>query len=118
MLLCHLIAFYFKILFLLNFRSLHGRMPDSSDSNEIQEIQMGLLSESSINSSYFENDAFVIPNTWASFLPTCSVVGGILAQEVIKVMTKVGAPVHNFFVYSASDFCGRSFFLNDETIER
>jgi ubiquitin-like 1-activating enzyme E1 A len=99
----------------LYFRTQHGRLPEPSEASSIEAIARALFLEEGVDASYFDNNSVEIPATWATFLPTNSVVGGILAQEIIKVMTKVGAPVKNFFVYSPSDFCGRSFFLEGDS---
>ncbi|CDY08954.1 BnaC08g11840D [Brassica napus] len=37
------------------------------------------------------------------FPPACAIVGGILAQEVIKAVSGKGDPVKNFFYYDAQD---------------
>ncbi|KAL0650747.1 hypothetical protein Bca4012_093438 [Brassica carinata] len=42
------------------------------------------------------------------FPPACAIVGGILAQEVIKAVSGKGDPVKNFFYYDAQDGKGKS----------
>lgn len=85
------------------------------DVDRVNEIANFLLCAHDMDPSYLLNNVLDVPNTWAAFLPVCSVLGGILGQEVIKVMTKVGAPMNNFFVFSSLDFCGRCFILGDST---
>ena len=41
-----------------------------------------------------------------NFNPVCAVVGGFLAQEVIKFLSKKDAPIRNTFVYDALDSFG------------
>lgn len=37
------------------------------------------------------------------------VIGGFLSQEVVKAVSKIGEPMRNVFVFSATDFVGKSF---------
>ena len=41
----------------------------------------------------------------------CSVVGGVLANEVLKAATHKGEPLRNFFFFSAADGAGKTEFL-------
>lgn len=95
-----------------NNRNTYGRLPTVSDSHTIHEIAKNLLLDNNVVEAYIGGSDVDVPNSWSSFLPVCSVLGGILSQEVIKVTTKVGAPMRNFFVYSLHDFCGRCFLLD------
>ncbi|RKP13449.1 hypothetical protein BJ684DRAFT_16153 [Piptocephalis cylindrospora] len=40
------------------------------------------------------------------YTPTCAIVGGVLAQEAIKIITHKELPVDNFFLYNARDGSG------------
>jgi hypothetical protein len=35
--------------------------------------------------------------------------GGFLSQEVVKAVSKIGDPMLNVFVFSATDFVGKAF---------
>jgi ubiquitin-like 1-activating enzyme E1 A len=39
----------------------------------------------------------------AEVSPVCAIVGGILAQELIKVVTGKDEPINNFFFYNGMD---------------
>lgn len=101
-------------LYVFSTRTQNGRLPGATDLEQVKEILNKMLIENEID--FMPDslaDIFSLPDTWANFLPTCSILGGILAQEIIKLMTNVGSPINNFFVYSTRDFCGRSFLLGD-----
>ncbi|CAG7907281.1 unnamed protein product [Brassica rapa] len=57
------------------------------------------VSESHVPDSLLER---LISGT-IEFPPACAIVGGILAQEVIKAVSGKGDPVKNFFYYDAQD---------------
>ena len=35
--------------------------------------------------------------------PTAAVVGGVVANAIVRAISKVGAPLRNFFFYSPAD---------------
>lgn len=41
------------------------------------------------------------------YMPVCSVVGGELAQEVLKAVTRHDVPMRNWFVFDMSTFDGQ-----------
>lgn len=45
--------------------------------------------------------------SWVSseeeFAPVCAVVGGVAANNVVKAVSRSGAPVNNLFLYDLSD---------------
>ena len=38
--------------------------------------------------------------------PVAAIVGGVLAQEIIKVISNKDAPHNNFFLYNPMETCG------------
>jgi hypothetical protein len=38
--------------------------------------------------------------------PTCAVAGGVLANSVVRSVSRVGAPLHNWFFFSLHDGSG------------
>lgn len=41
-------------------------------------------------------------------VPVCSVIGGILSQEIVKVISQTGEPIKNIFQFSAVTYAGRA----------
>ena len=41
-------------------------------------------------------------------VPVCAVIGGILSQEIVKVISQTGEPMKNVFQFSAETYCGRA----------
>lgn len=44
------------------------------------------------------NSAFAL-HAQAEINPTCALLGGIAAQEIIKVISRNSDPINNYFVY-------------------
>jgi hypothetical protein len=82
--------------------------PPSSSSSSEQQQQQQQPGASDGDREALAEAAQALPASWTGGLPVCSVVGGILAQEVLKVTTQTGAPIHNFFIFSTDDYSGRS----------
>jgi len=43
---------------------------------------------------------------FAELSPVCAIVGGVLAQEVIKAISNKDAPHNNYFFYNPLESCG------------
>ena len=42
-------------------------------------------------------------STWSGDPSVDAIVGGVLAQDVVRAITHAGKPIHNFFCFSTSD---------------
>jgi len=96
---------YFVLQVLLEFYSLHSRLPlPSSRENDIHELL-------TIKHSLFDKmqvPQTKLPDTFPQLLfgqvsPACAIVGGIIAGEVIKAVSQKDRPHNNFFFYSPLD---------------
>uniref|UniRef100_M4E354 THIF-type NAD/FAD binding fold domain-containing protein n=1 Tax=Brassica campestris TaxID=3711 RepID=M4E354_BRACM len=70
----------------------------------VLEIKKKLCEVNSVSESHIPDSLLerLISGT-IEFPPACAIVGGILAQEVIKAVSGKGDPVKNFFYYDAQD---------------
>ncbi|CAD6991228.1 SUMO-activating enzyme subunit 1 [Ceratitis capitata] len=88
---------------LQEFRETFNRDPcyktRETDIAELQRIRNELTSPNSLSDSYFEN-------VFAQISPAAAVVGGVLAQEIIKVVSKKEAPHCNVFLFDPDTCCG------------
>ncbi|XP_067616811.1 SUMO-activating enzyme subunit 1 [Eurosta solidaginis] len=88
---------------LQEFRETSQRDPSyktrDADVGELKRIRNEITSASSLPDQYFEN-------VFAQISPTAAVVGGVLAQEVIKVVSKKEAPHCNVFLFDPETCCG------------
>ncbi|XP_055917596.1 SUMO-activating enzyme subunit 1 [Eupeodes corollae] len=66
---------------------------------ELTKIRDELSSENVVPTSCFTN-------VFSQVSPTAAVVGGVLAQEVIKVISKKEAPLCNVFLFDPETCCG------------
>ena len=48
----------------------------------------------------------ILPMLFSELSPVAAIVGGVLGQEVIKVISNKDAPHNNFFLYNPLDTCG------------
>lgn len=49
---------------------------------------------------------FTYSNLFAEISPVCAIMGGVLAQEIVKVVTEREAPHNNFFFFNPEKCCG------------
>lgn len=94
---------YFILRVFQEFLEQHSRRPSLSsletDSKELQNIRIKVLNKLGAPEK-------VIPEDFCQFgfgelSPVCAVVGGVLAQEIIKAVSQKDAPHNNFFFYNA-----------------
>lgn len=88
---------------LQNFRDKFHRDPSfksrESDITELEKISNELSNDKAVLNHYFEN-------IFSQISPTAAVVGGVLAQEIIKVVSKKEAPHCNVFLFDPETCCG------------
>jgi len=88
---------------LQEFRETFDRDPSyksrEKDIAELERIRNEITSEFSVSSSVFDN-------LFSQVSPAAAVVGGVLAQELIKVITKKEAPHCNVFLFDPETCCG------------
>merc|ERR1711991_165307 len=90
------------------FYDIKGKKPELNDLNEIKSSLRTLLEENNINDwndSDINNNAMKIASTASSgtFAVISAVIGGFLAQEVLKAIQRTGVPMQNIFVYDGND---------------
>jgi ubiquitin-like 1-activating enzyme E1 A len=100
---------YFLIYTLLKFQKINNRLPkyiseeeeNIEDLNKLKEIRDQLFSKYNINSNVLTDESLskLIRNAGMEILPICSVVGGILAQDLLKVLSEKELPILNWFCY-------------------
>ncbi|KAL6059320.1 E1 ubiquitin-activating protein [Balamuthia mandrillaris] len=103
---------HYHLLFqaLLSFRETHnGALPNSHDENHIQEV-IALINE--INEGFGDDQPeqlneellrHIISVSCGDISPMAAVLGGIVAQEVIKACTQKFTPIRQWFFFDASE---------------
>jgi len=94
---------YFIMQAMQKFHESHGRKPSSSskaaDIELLKKASSEVVSEASLPDTK-------LPHTFTSCVfgelsPVCAVVGGVLAQEIIKAVSHKDEPINNFFFYNS-----------------
>lgn len=93
---------YFILQCLLNFRSLHSRSPlrnrRNQDTSELVRLRDELLESMGVSKDRLD-DTFASA-VFAELSPVCAIVGGMLAQEVVKAVSCKDRPFNNFFFFN------------------
>nr|CAB3265847.1 SUMO-activating enzyme subunit 1-like [Phallusia mammillata] len=97
---------FFILQIIDNFRKQFDCLPQLNEDNSesLKKIKEEVLLKFGVNSN-FVNDNFT--NFCCSALsPICAIVGGVLGQEVIKVISKKDAPHENYFFFDGTNHSG------------
>ncbi|KAH8104846.1 hypothetical protein BXZ70DRAFT_922717 [Cristinia sonorae] len=102
-------AILFIILASWEYQSRHnGSLPDNlSAAKELGDIAVSLLSKADVNKQALPTipqDLIDTMTTTAAheISPVCAVVGGMLAQDILKALAAREAPIANFFTFDGS----------------
>lgn len=107
---------YFIIKVLLKFRSQICRNPQPTTRNEDIEVLKKLrdseLSEVSVPLEKVPDHCF--QSVFSQLSPVCAIVGGVLAQEVIKTVSQNGTPHNNMFFFNPENSSGKVMCLKSD----
>ncbi|KAJ2503234.1 E1 ubiquitin-activating protein aos1 [Coemansia sp. RSA 1972] len=83
------------------FQALMAGMADSEDG--LEKLVKASLHNQSIPSDVVDHDIIsrVAQSLGTEFVPCAAVVGGTLAQEVLKIITRKDMPINNWYTYDA-----------------
>jgi len=106
-------AAVFIILSLWEFQSVHqGHLPDDTIyADELETVSNSLIARAEVNKDAFpaiprELVETLITTAIHEFSPVCAVVGGMLAQDILKALGVREAPLANFFTFDGSTGAG------------
>ncbi|KAG1715716.1 hypothetical protein ID866_1432 [Astraeus odoratus] len=101
------------ILALWQYQKIHqGELPASSDATpELLAIANAILAEAEVNVQVLstmpsELIESISMSATHEFSPVCAVVGGMLAQDILKALAAREAPIANFFVFDGNTGSG------------
>eukprot|EP01114_Cavostelium_apophysatum_P024210 TRINITY_DN9414_c0_g1_i1.p1 TRINITY_DN9414_c0_g1~~TRINITY_DN9414_c0_g1_i1.p1 ORF type:complete len:320 (-),score=73.48 TRINITY_DN9414_c0_g1_i1:22-981(-) len=97
---------FFGIFALYEFREKNGRMPTPADVAAVQQIARDKLNAEHVEATFLDDNFLqtLTINATSEISPVCAILGGILGQEIIKVISAKDEPLSNFFFYNALDF--------------
>jgi len=107
-------AAVFSVMAVLEWQERHdNRLPDeeSSAADELELIANGLLKDREVNVQVIsqvprEQIEFMAATAAYEFSPICAVVGGMLAQDILKTLAAKDAPMANFFTFDGDTGAG------------
>ncbi|XP_043454516.1 SUMO-activating enzyme subunit 1 isoform X3 [Prionailurus bengalensis] len=92
---------YFLLQVLLKFRTDKGRDPSSDtfgeDSELLLQIRNDVLDSLGVSPDLLPED--FVRYCFSEMAPVCAVIGGILAQEIVKALSQRDPPHNNFFFF-------------------
>jgi len=93
---------FFLLKIVLKFRTEVGRNPEAAsrvqDLETLKKLRDSVVTEMGINADSVSDQYF--DNIFSQVSPACAIVGGELAQEVIKTVSQKGKPHNNFFFFN------------------
>ncbi|KAI0061633.1 hypothetical protein BV25DRAFT_1805342 [Artomyces pyxidatus] len=102
-------AIPFTILALWEYQNVHrGNLPDSpAHADELEAIANNLIAAADVNKQVLAAIPRSLVDTMATtavheFAPVCAVVGGMLAQDILKALGAREAPLANFFAFDGN----------------
>ncbi|KAI8146219.1 hypothetical protein BJV82DRAFT_409141 [Fennellomyces sp. T-0311] len=99
----------FVIHVLLKFQEKHGHLPTGQEVEELIEQKASYLESMGVQDANLLSDELLrnaIDLLDTEMAPVAAIVGGVLAQEMIKVLSAKELPIQNWFYYSALDGTG------------
>ena len=99
---------YFVLQILMEFQSREGCSPRSQMRDEdmklLSSLRESIISKYSLPENKIPED--ILPMLFSELSPVAAIIGGVLGQEVIKVISNKDAPHNNFFLYNPLESCG------------
>jgi len=99
---------FFILQILMEFQSREGCSPRAQmkqdDMKLLASLRDSIISKYSLPEKKIPEE--VLPMLFSELSPVAAIVGGVLGQEVIKVISNRDAPHNNFFLYNPLESCG------------
>ncbi|KAG6841708.1 hypothetical protein C0991_007980 [Blastosporella zonata] len=106
-------AVVFSLLAIWQYQSLHaGDLPnDLSAATELQSIANSLITEADVNKQVLTEAPETLLQAISTtaiheFSPVCAIVGGMLAQDILKALAAREPPIANFFIFDGNTGAG------------
>jgi ubiquitin-like 1-activating enzyme E1 A len=99
---------FFLLQVLFEFQKVVGHLPAPAsrdkDYAKLKEVRDSTLASLSVPAEKVSDELLSL--LFSELSPVCAIVGGVLAQEVIKAISNKDSPHNNFFFYNPVDSCG------------
>lgn len=99
---------FFVLQILMEFQSREGCSPRvenrKADLELLTSLRSSIISKYSLPEKKIPEE--ILPMLFSELSPVAAIVGGVLGQEVIKVISNKDSPHNNFFLYNPLESCG------------
>lgn len=99
---------YFILQILLEFQSREGCSPRADmreeDMKLLTSLKDSIISKYGLPAKKIPDE--ILPMLFSELSPVAAIIGGVLGQEVIKVISNKDSPHNNFFLYNPLESCG------------
>ncbi|KAJ7505451.1 hypothetical protein B0H11DRAFT_2340356 [Mycena galericulata] len=105
-------AVVFAILAVWEYQKVHGQLPTGPDDvAELQLIANAMISAADVNKQVLERVPTELIQSLSEiarseFSPVCAIVGGMLAQDILKTLAARDPPIANFFTFDGNTGAG------------
>lgn len=100
---------FFVMLVLLEFRNRNNRNPEiqtkDQDIAELQNIKNEITELYNVKNDIFSNNLLQL--LFGEVCPVSAILGGVIAQEVIKALSRKEVPINNVFLFDPVTFNGK-----------
>ncbi|CAL1712549.1 unnamed protein product [Somion occarium] len=101
-------AVVFTVLALWDYQAKYGKLPDSIDhASDLEALALALVARAQVNKQALSTIPRDLVETMVitaahEISPVCAVVGGMLAQDILKALAARESPIANFFTFDGS----------------
>ncbi|XP_046427972.1 SUMO-activating enzyme subunit 1 [Neodiprion fabricii] len=97
---------YYLLQILLNYREKHGHdpLPSERDTDSLKKEAAVIIDKYKLGDKI---DHLICENLYAQISPVCAIVGGVMAQEIIKTVSQKQSPHNNLFLFNPDTMCGK-----------
>jgi len=100
---------------ILNYYNSENEWPSEEDAMKFVDLTKRFLIEEGLKDDYLGNDAelkHLATVAMAEISPVCAVIGGVLGNEVIKILSGKGEPANNTLLFDGMDGACQNFTIN------
>ncbi|VEN34947.1 unnamed protein product [Callosobruchus maculatus] len=102
---------FYVMLALIEFRNRHNRNPTTSTKKEdiesLEKIKSEIFSLYQVDESKSKLSKDIFDIIFGEVVPICAVLGGVIAQEVIKAVSNKEVPINNVFLFDPIMYDGK-----------
>ncbi|KAG0098110.1 SUMO-activating enzyme subunit 1, partial [Podila epicladia] len=96
---------------LWEFQQKEGRLPQSSSQEDMDTVfsqRDEKLKAAEVDSTFVDDHLLqtLVASAAAEIAPVCAIVGGFLAQDILKTLSGKDAPLYNYFLYNGLEGTG------------